>query len=232
MPSTMITNAVKIIANFTVTTRNKPFKKRPAAIDFILPLRELPYAITTFGCFLFFLGMFLPFTYIIVQAQADGMSTYLAGYLIAILNAVSFFGRIVPGYLGDKIGRYNVIIVMCFFCAIIDLALWIPAETNAPIIVFAALYGFGSGAFVSIIPAVIAQISPDISKIGVRTGTLFAIISIAALIGSPIGGAIVGDWNGKFTGLQVFCGCIQAGGAAFLLAARVVLAGWNPRTKV
>lgn len=201
-------------------------------MEFIVPLKELPFDLTALGCFLFFLGMFLPFNYIIVQAQADGMSANLAGYLIAILNAVSFFGRVIPGYMADKIGRYNVLVFMCAFTVILDLALWIPAKSNAPIIVFAALYGFGSGAFVSMAPANIAQISPDVSKIGVRNGTLFAIISIAALIGNPIGGALVTRWNGKFTGLQIFCGCMQAGGTVFMILARVVLGGFKPTAKV
>ena len=37
-------------------------------------------------------------------------------------------------------------ILMCYFSAIIVLAMWLPSTTNAPIIVFAALFGFGSGA--------------------------------------------------------------------------------------
>ncbi|KAF2102037.1 putative MFS monocarboxylate transporter [Rhizodiscina lignyota] len=221
-----------IIANLTVRSRIPSVPKPMTVTEFIVPLRELPFLLTTIGCFLFFLGMFLPFNYLIVQAQLEGMSANLAGYLIAILNAVSFFGRVIPGYLADKVGRYNVIVVMCVFTFILDFAIWIPAKSNAPIIVFAALYGFGSGAFVSMAPALVAQISPDVSKIGVRTGALFAIISIAALVGSPIGGAIVTSNNGKFTGLQVFCGCMQAGGALFIIAARVVLAGFNPMTKV
>lgn len=77
--------------------------------------------------------------------------------------------------------------------------MWIPAETNAPIIAFAALFGFGSGAFVSLAPSVIAQIS-DVREIGVRTGSFFAVISVAALISQPIGGAIITRWNGAYTG--------------------------------
>lgn len=89
--------------------------------------------------------------------------------------------------------------------------MWIPSTTNAPIIVFAALYGFGSGAFVSLSPSLIAQIS-DVRQIGVRTGTLFAIISIAALISNPIGGTLITRWNGAYTGLQIYCGVMCLAG--------------------
>ncbi|KAK1058412.1 hypothetical protein LTR33_013399 [Friedmanniomyces endolithicus] len=109
--------------------------------------------------------------------------------------------------------------------------MWIPSTTNAPIIVFAALYGFGSGAFVSLTPSLIAQIS-DVRQIGVRSGTLFAIISIASLVGNPIGGALLTKWNGEYTGLQVFAGVLTFAGSVVLSLARVRLAGWKVMTKI
>lgn len=121
---------------------------------------------------------------------------------------------------------------MAYFSAVIVLALWLPARSNAPILVFAGLYGFSSGAFVSMGPALIAQIS-DIRKIGVRQGTLFAIISIAALTGSPIGGAlVVENASNPFWKLQIFCGIMMIGGSVFFTIARVKLAGWSLMKKV
>ena len=120
---------------------------------------------------------------------------------------------------------------MCGFSGIVTLALWLPAAANAPVIVFAALYGFGSGAFVSAAPSAIAQIS-DVRKIGVRTGTLFAIISVAALVGSPIGGALVDDDHGKYRDLQIYAGIMCTAGAAVLLTARLVLSGPKLMVKV
>jgi MFS family permease len=122
-------------------------------------------------------------------------------------------------------------IIMVYFTSILTLALWIPAKSNAAIIVFAAVYGFGSGAFVSLAPALIAQIS-DVRKIGVRTGSMFAIISVAALVGNPIAGALITRWNGSFTGLQIFCGCMWIGGSTMILFARLRLSGLTLKKKV
>jgi MFS family permease len=108
--------------------------------------------------------------------------------------------------------------------AIFVLALWLPGKGNAPIIAFAALYGFTSGAFVSLAPALIAQIS-NIREIGVRNGSLFAVVSIAALTGSPIGGALVTRDNGGFTYLQIFCGVAMVVGCVLFLLARAQQAG-------
>ncbi|KAF2083780.1 putative monocarboxylate permease [Saccharata proteae CBS 121410] len=220
-----------VIANLTVRSRLPPSPKPTSLKEFVTPFTEIPYLCVTIGSFMFFLGMFLPINYLILQAQSQGMSARLANYLIPILNGLSLFGRILPGYVGDKIGRFNVMSILCYFTAIIDLALWIPARSNAALIIFAALYGFGSGAFVSMAPALIAQIS-DVRKIGVRSGAMFAVISIAALISNPIGGAIVSADNGSYTGLKIFCGVFQIAGASFMVAARVSLKGFKLKVKV
>jgi len=100
------------------------------------------------------------------------------------------------------------------------------------LIVFACLYGFGSGAFVSMAPALIAQISPDITKIGVRNGSTFAVISLAVLISNPIAGAIVDAAGGKFLGLMIYCGVVQLAGASLLLVVKFILGGPNILAKV
>lgn len=186
-----MTNKAKmlIIANLTITSRMTPKPTPFNIMDFVVPFKEAGYDLVCFGSFLFFLGMFLPINYIILEAIHQGMGPKLASYLVSILNAASFFGRTMPGYIADKVGRYNTMFVMCIFTgglqhspaissnevlkiysstAIVTLALWIPASSNAATIVFAALFGFGSGAFVSLAPSLIAQIS-EVRSIGVRT---------------------------------------------------------------
>ena len=99
------------------------------------------------------------------------MGTNLAGYLLAVLNAVSIFGRTLFGFVADCLGRYNVMILTSFLSTFLVLALWLPARGNVLYILFAAFYGFSSGFFVSLTPALTAQIS-DIRQNGERTGTM------------------------------------------------------------
>lgn len=76
------------IGMLTVRSRIPPVKRPVSIMEFVLPLKEPPFVLLTLGSFLFFLGMFLPINFLILQAQAEGMSTNLAGYLIPIFNAV------------------------------------------------------------------------------------------------------------------------------------------------
>ncbi|KAH6891039.1 major facilitator superfamily domain-containing protein [Thelonectria olida] len=215
------------IACLTVHSRLPPRPRPFVFMEYVVSLEDPRMSVTIAGFFLFMWGMFLPFNYVILQAEAAGVSQTLVPYLLPILNAVSIFGRIIPGLIADKLGRYNVMIFIMFVSAIFCLAVWIPVDTTAGILVFAIIFGFSSGGYISLAPTLIAQIS-DIRQIGTRVGTAFAIQSFGALTGSPIGGAIVRRQNGDYLGLQLFCGCTMMAGVFVILAARYIQVGFKP----
>lgn len=126
--------------------------------------------------------------------------------------------------MADKIGRYNIMIIIATLTGIACLALWIPIKNNAGILVFTAAFGFLSSGLTSIGPTLIAQIS-DIREIGARTGTAFAFQSFGALTGSPIASAIVDARGGDYLGLQLFCGFSILASAGVFASARYVQAG-------
>lgn len=122
-------------------------------------------------------------------------------------------------------------IVMAFVTAIFVLALWIPAGSNAALIMFAILFGFTSGTIVSMAPPIVAQVS-DMRQIGIQTGTVFTFVGIAVLAGNPIAGALIVADNGSYHKCQIFAGCMMTGGTVVFVSARANLAGWSLRTKV
>lgn len=117
-------------------------------------------------------------------------------------------------------------IVTTILSGIVVLGLWIPAHENVTLMLFAAFFGFSSGAWISLTPVLIAQIS-DIRQIGVRIGTNFFIQSFAGLIGNPIAGAILSNNGGRYIGLQIFCGVIMLASALVYIAARNVQCGFK-----
>ena len=119
-------------------------------------------------------------------------------------------------------------ICTCIISTILVLALWIPAQSNAATIVFSALFGFSSGTYVSMTPAIIQQLSA-VTDIGTRLGAAFGLVSMAALTGNPIAGALVSRDNGGYLYAKVFCGLVMGIGSMFLIGARNVQAGWKSR---
>ncbi|KAH6708725.1 major facilitator superfamily transporter, partial [Leptodontidium sp. MPI-SDFR-AT-0119] len=219
--------ALLLFANFALTSRIKPQKRKMEFAAFVRPLREPAFALWTVSVFFFYWGMFIPFTFIVADATAHGMSPHLAQYLVCILNATSLFGRTVPNAIADKVGHFNIMIVMGALTSILILGLWLPSSGNAPIIVFAALFGVSSGAGISLTPALCAKLSL-IREIGVRTGTVFTISAFAGLTGSPIGGAIISRSGGSFTNAIAFGGTFCAIGTILFVATRIAFVGWKP----
>ncbi|KAL7623746.1 hypothetical protein AAE478_005299 [Parahypoxylon ruwenzoriense] len=193
-----------IFGNVAIKSRLPPVRKPFTLKEYFVPFGEIPFLLLAIGSFFVYIGAFLPFNFII-QAEQAGIPNDLPNYLIPIINAANIFGRILPAHLGDVYGVFNVCIVFTLFSGFISLALWLPAASTAPIIVFAVLYGFASGLTLAIIPALVASIS-DVHKLGLRVGTLYAFSSFGALFGSPIAGAIVTAQNGGYSGLKIFCG--------------------------
>ncbi len=130
-----------VIANLTVRAYNPPRPHKVTMGQLAKPLTETEFLLLTAGLFFFTYGFFVPINYLPVQAISSGMSPDLAQYLLPILNAASLFGRLISGVLGDKIGRYNVFVVVCYLSGIWILALWLPATSDPALISFAVLLG-------------------------------------------------------------------------------------------
>lgn len=135
------------------------------------------------------------------------------------------------GHIADKAGNYNVSIVAACLSTIFTLCLWLPGHTNSTAIAFSALFGFSSGTYTALTPALVAQIT-DISDIGTRSGAIYALSSFAGLVGSPIGGLLLTNAAGSYWKQQVFAGVMLGVGALFFLGCKLYLAKWRLFTKV
>jgi MFS family permease len=165
--------------------------------------------------FLIMMGTFIPFFYLPSFAVSHGMSQLLASYLVAILNGASFFGRVVPGILADKFGRLNGLCAAAMASGILALC-WQKVTTNPSIIVFAVLYGFCSGAIVSLMSAAMAQVPESPRDIGTYLGMGMFCVSFASLIGPPINGALITHYHG-FTQVTIFSGVVIIAGSFCIL---------------
>jgi hypothetical protein len=104
-----------------------------------------------------------PQFYIQVFAQSHGLSANLSFYTLSIVNTASVFGRVLPNFLADHFGVFNLLVTSSAACGITILC-WIPATDTAGVIVFAILYGFFSGAFISLSPGCFQALRCDLSS--------------------------------------------------------------------
>ncbi|KAJ5887682.1 Monocarboxylate transporter [Penicillium taxi] len=207
-----------LIAMATVKERLPPRRGKvllPAAFT------HAPYTLCTLGVLFMMWGLFTPFFYLPQYAQSHGMESDLSSYLLSILNAASFFGRIIPGMAADKIGRFNILIINGI-CTGTLLLCWIAITSNASIFVFAGLYGYFSGGIVSLMSPCIAQVTPSPDQIGTHLGMSMAIIGLAGLTGTPICGALL-ERYGMYTQAAVFSGVVMLFGSVLVAVARLHL---------
>ena len=210
--------------------RTEPAAKGRALLD-LKAFREAGFTIFSLGLFLTFTGLYFPFFYTsIYGSRVIGLSENISFYLLPAINAGSFFGRIIPGLMADNIGSLNSIIP-CGICAAILSFAWLGITNASGLWVFSVLYGFFSGAIVSLPATVVALLSPDLSLVGTRMGMSFTFAGFGFLIGNPIAGALLNIPQGKFRGAQAFSAATTLAGAAAFLLVRVLIVkqrkGWK-----
>lgn len=193
----------------------------PRKGQFLLPgaFKEKFYLLVIGATSLLLMSVFEPLFYLPDYATAHGMSARLAPYTIAIFNAASLLGRILPGILADKLGRFNVFFAAAAASGILAFA-WQACTTNAAIIVFAVLFGFFSGAIVSMATVCLSVAAPRPGLIGTYIGMGLAASSFAVLVGPPISGAILNASG--YGSVADFVGATALAGAGFVAAAKAV----------
>ena len=138
--------------------------------------------------------------------------------MLPLLNAASILGRLLPNFVADKFGVLNTIIPCAFATAILALCL-IRVDSEASIIAVSALYGFFSGAYVSLPPTIFVFLTPDRALIGTRLGQGFAFIGFGVLISTPVAGAILR--HDRWTHVWIYSGVLLSVATFLFVVTRI-----------
>ncbi|EMT67265.1 Riboflavin transporter MCH5 [Fusarium odoratissimum] len=177
------------------------------------------YAIATF---MSLLGLYISI-FCIVDFSRTSISpplSYRNGLnLLMIFNGVNAIGRFGSGLAADKFGVLGVFVPILVATSL-TLFTWISVRTVPSMYVWTVFCGIFCGGIQSLFPAGLGYLTAGTEQPGTRMGMVFGLGSIASLIGSPIGGALVGAMDGNYLGAQVFGGATMALSALFLEATR------------
>ena len=236
--------ALLTLANLLIRGRLEPIAN-PKLL--ILPnfqiFRQPPFVIVTFAAYFLEWGLFVPVTYLTSYCVDSGaFSSTFAYQVIAIYNGSSTIGRWVSGYLADKFGAYNIIIIMTFFCMSGSLGLWFPAtvlsdEVFSPdrkncesiiaglTVSYAVLMGIASGSNISLAPVCVSRLC-DTRHYGEYYGMCYTVVAFGTLTGVPIAGAVIGEHRAYWAG-ALFCGLCYLCALVGFMAIRVAKVGWR-----
>ncbi|ETS84626.1 hypothetical protein PFICI_02651 [Pestalotiopsis fici W106-1] len=198
-----------------------PLRTSKVSIPFAQVLGNKTYLLLVASMFFLFMGVFTPLFYIPTFATTLGIEATLAGYTLAILNAASFFGRVIPGVFADRMGRTNAFALGGIATGIIIFCMNLPTNT-AGLIVYAVIIGFWSGTVVSGATAALTVCIADPQQIGAYLGIGLFIAGFGSLIGPPINGVLVDKYGGFFE-VSMFSGAITLFGGLIVLVAKATM---------
>ena len=225
----LINLPLAICANLFIKARLPP--TRPVRKEHVLPdpfiFRDPTFALVTLAVFFVEWGLFVPISYLTNFALAIGVNERFSYQLIAIFNAGSCLGRWLPGYLADRMGRFNAMTLTTVICWVGAFAFWLSPELMqsasqsariALLIVFSVVFGFGSGSGISLIPVCVGQLCRT-EEYGRYYATCYTVVSFATLTGIPLAGALL-RWEG---GVERFWGLILFTGVCYLISTVVFI---------
>lgn len=108
---------------------------------------------------------------------------------LGLLNGSSAVGRIIAGWVGDKVGYLNVFVVCQLGSAVVCLVVWPFAETLGMLVSFSILFGMMAGSYISVLPPMVVSLfggGSAVAVLGMQMSSGF----FASLAGPPIAGAI------------------------------------------
>ncbi|XP_063376250.1 LOW QUALITY PROTEIN: monocarboxylate transporter 13-like [Cydia fagiglandana] len=151
------------------------------------------------------IGFYIPYVYTVSMSNELGIEN--PEHLISIMGAATLVGRIVLGFISDKpwVNRlmvYNV----CLGIAGMSMASAAVCTEFWGLAMYAATYGFTSGAYVGLTSVVLVDLS-GMEKLTNAFGLLLFFQGIASLFGAPLAGWLVqvsGSYMPTFIGAGAF----------------------------
>jgi predicted MFS family arabinose efflux permease len=141
------------------------------------------------------------------------------------MSAVGVTGRLIPPYLADRSIKPLRTLVISLLLSSVNLFAWIGVSSSAGLYAWVVAYSFTANAVQTLFTASMSEVTSDMSKLGVRIGMVFTIVSFACLAGPPIGGQLVGVDDGDFLYAQIFAGASMLVGGLLVAWAKIKQVG-------
>ncbi|WWC69344.1 uncharacterized protein I206_103282 [Kwoniella pini CBS 10737] len=215
-------NAVLMFPAWFFLKARLPPRSPPPLKSLKGPWKEPRYTCLVLGSCLVMMNWLSPYFDAPNLITSNKVTGPISDYSIAILQVGSFFGRASSGVLADKFGVWLIFILSILGCSISILAFWIASPIGSGCVIVGLIgYGFASGAWITLVAASTATISP-IREFGMRLGMLWSLTSIPSLIGPVICGVLISSADGTFKYAGLFIGLTQFLGAFITIAPKIL----------
>ncbi|KAK2015700.1 MFS general substrate transporter [Colletotrichum eremochloae] len=196
-------------------------RRKRVALNF-MALTSGTFTFVTIGLFALEFAAFGVFSLLPTYATAANFPSDTGFGLVAVANAMSTAGRLLPGLAGDHFGHFNILLAMILVTATFTGAILVPFGSSSlgALYAFSALWGFGSGSFISLTPVCMGK-TCESEDYGRYFGTMYFFVSFSLLLASPLGGEMLETFGTRALAC-LYMSVVVAGGIAFLLARQLL----------
>ncbi len=175
--------------------RTPPSFGKAMPITLSSAVRTKEFALSYLGVLFISLPLFSVFVNLVPYAEDRGITKVTAATLISGIGASSIGGRTGLAWLANRIGVAKVYGASIAAMASTQIIWLIAGSSFALLVVFSLIFGFAYGGFISLGPALLAEIfGPE--QLGGLAGVNYSAAGVGALFGPTIGAWLVDRTGG------------------------------------
>ncbi|RGP64463.1 monocarboxylate transporter 12 [Fusarium longipes] len=134
-------------------------------------------------------ALFVPPFFLPIFARSIGLSASTGAGLVAGFGASTTVGRLAGGWMCDRMGAFNALLLAAFVNSMSMLAIWPVSSSLPPLFVFAIINGCANGSFFVALPTAVATLVPGSAAASISLMTSFW--TPGYLMGAPIAGILI-----------------------------------------
>lgn len=230
-----------LLASLTLRRRRPAVPKKMTFLSLVY-FKNPVFSLLFFSVMCLMLGFFSPQVFVPLMLSDGGYSNATGAAVVAAFSATVALGRIIGGFLVDKLGELNMFVLACAVPCLSTLCIWMPAPTNLGTTIAATmLWAFFCGSPLVSMP-ILAANEFGLANLGAVIGTLYLCFFPGETLGTAFSGLIV-DANtyyapdgtrlgANYRPMLAFLACAWFAGLVLILALRYLKVGWKVKVKV
>ena len=152
-------------------------------------LKNTPFLALTMAGAVGVFALFVPPFFLPLFANSIGLSASTGAGLVAGFGAATAVGRLLGGWVCDRIGALNTMLITAFINCLTMLAIWPVSTSLPPLFIFAIVNGCANGSFFVGLPTAVASIAPHSPAAAVSLMVSFW--TPGYLLGTPLAGILI-----------------------------------------
>ncbi|SMB88902.1 MFS transporter, OFA family, oxalate/formate antiporter [Desulfonispora thiosulfatigenes DSM 11270] len=158
-------------------------------------LRSSQFYLITFSFMLASMAGLMVIPFAKVLGLSGGLTDNVATVGVMVIAIFNSFGRLFWGYVSDKIGRENTLLILMIVAGV--SILFVAAAKSYLILFLIAIVGFSYGGFLGVFPSLAADLWGT-KHMGINYGLVLTGFGMGAILSSYVAGYFM-DLTGKFT---------------------------------